>query len=60
MHLHHWYGKIGPQHLLAAQGVGGHISARANILAVEIKQRIRGLQYRRLDRLRARSLKPGT
>ena len=49
MHLHHGHGEIGAQHLLATQRVRGDVGARADVLAVEVQQRVGRLQDRRLD-----------
>src|SRR5690606_2467876 len=38
--LHHRHGEVGAQHHLAADRVLGHIGAGADILAIEVQQRL--------------------
>ena len=47
VHLHHRHGEIRAQHRLAQHRVGGDVGARADILAVEVEQRLGRLQDRR-------------
>ena len=56
MHPHHGHGEIGAQHDLATQGVRGHIGAGADVLAIEVQQRVGGLQHVGFDRQRPGAL----
>ncbi len=57
MALHHGHGEIGPQHHFAAIGVMRDIGPRADIFAIEIKQRISRQQMIGLKSHGARGLK---